>query len=526
MRFFNGIKDKITGISDGVKSGAVYALATLFSRGLAMLTLPLFTRIMTPGQIGVVTLYNSWYALLSVVATLSLTSGGFQVMMKEYPSKRNEYQSSVLTLTSVMAVVLATIYFCAPDFWNGATGLPTELMVLLLLGFLFAPAREFWLLRQRYEYKYKLSALVIFGSALLATLSSVAVVLWMGKEHPSAASGRLYANYVVLYGVAAVIWFALMGRGKTFFHREFWVKSLQLSLPLIGYSLAAQILNTSDRVMIGQMIGDTAVGIYGTLATVASLSQLVWSALNSSYVPYLYRNMDRAGNTIKKTSATLLGGYALVCAALIFLAPEIVRIFATEEYYEAIYIMPPIAAGIFLNAVSNLYSNVILYYKKTVYIMLPCVIAAVVNVALNLALIPSLGYVAAAYTTLFAHILLAVLEGGFVHVLRRREEKKRLASKSVGEGGGKVGEGRDGVCDESARSRKAGVCDESEGRRKDGGSVYDDRVIFLLSALIVGVALVGIVLYSLPILRYLAVVVCAGSAGLVGWKYFGKKKGR
>lgn len=60
-----------------------------------------------------------------------------------------------------------------------------------------------------------------------------------------------------------------------------------------------------------------------------------------------------------------MGAYAIVAALLTFFAPEIVRTLATEEYYEAIYIMPPIAGGVFLTCVSNMYSNIMIYYKKT-----------------------------------------------------------------------------------------------------------------------------------------------------------------
>lgn len=70
--------------------------------------------------------------------------------------------------------------------------------------------------------------------------------------------------------------------------------------------------------------------------------------------------------------------------------------------------MPPIAAGVFLTSISNLYSNILVYYKKTKYIMFAAIAAAVVNVALNLVAIPLFGYGAAAYTTLASYIILAV----------------------------------------------------------------------------------------------------------------------
>lgn len=52
-----------------------------------MITVPIFTRIMSTSEIGMVNLYNSWYSLLNVIATLSLTSGGFQAAMKDFEGK-------------------------------------------------------------------------------------------------------------------------------------------------------------------------------------------------------------------------------------------------------------------------------------------------------------------------------------------------------------------------------------------------------------------------------------------------------
>ena len=94
-------------LSESAKSAVVYTFATLFSRGLAIITVPIFTRMMTTTQIGTVNLYNSWYSLISAFATLSLTSGGFAVAMKEYAGDRDKYQSAVLSLTSIIAIIIA-----------------------------------------------------------------------------------------------------------------------------------------------------------------------------------------------------------------------------------------------------------------------------------------------------------------------------------------------------------------------------------------------------------------------------------
>lgn len=419
------LANKVRSIPLGVKSSFVYTLSTLFTRGLAIITVPLFTRIMTTEEIGLVNLYNSWYSMISVVATLSLTSGGFQVMMKDYPNNRNQYMSSVLSLTSVMAVLIAIIYCIAPSFWNSIIGLPTELMILMLVGFLVMPAHDFWLAQQRYEYRYKLAAILSFVLAIVATALSIVIVLNL-RDTGYSAEGRLFANYTVIYGVALVIWFILLIRGKVFYNKEFWKKSLALSVPLIGYSISAQILSVSDRTMIGNMVGNSAVGIYSTLYSVSSICTIFWGALNTSFIPYLYQNIDKDNNQINGISTLLLGAYSVIAILITYFAPEIVRILATEEYYEGIYIMPPIAAGVFLMAVTNMYSNIAVYYKKTIFVMVPAMIAAVLNIILNLIFIPIYGYVGAAYTTLIAYVVLAGLQALFALLLQRKKGNKHI----------------------------------------------------------------------------------------------------
>lgn len=476
------LASKIKKIPVEVKSATVYTFSTLFSRGLAIITVPIFTRLMSTSQIGIVNLYNSWYSMISAIATLSLTSGGYVVALREYENDRNGYQSSVLSLTSIIAVLLAITYFVNPTFWSRVLGLPKGLIVLMLIGFLFAPARDFWLARQRYEYKYKLSGIVMVGSALLASVLSILVVVKLSKiDVTIVAEGRLYSNYIIIYGVSAVIWIYTFFKGRTFVNKEYWKLSLVLSLPLVGYSISSQVLTVSDRMMISQMVDNSAVGIYSTLYTVSSLSLLVWQAVHSSFVPYIFRNIEKDNSGIKRVSAQLMTFYAVVAILMTFLAPEIVKILATREYYEAIYIMPPIAAGVFFTSFANLYSDIAVYYKKTKYVMYPAIIAAVSNLVLNYIFINLYGYMAAAYTTLFSYILFALFQGIW--------------------------------------ARK--ICKEHGIKT---GTIYNDKFMIMLAIITTAISLIGILFYRHTFLRYCAIVILGVIIVFVGRKVMKTKK--
>lgn len=478
----SALLNKIKKIPVGFKAAGVYTLASVFSRGLSIITVPIFTRLMSSTEIGVVNLYNSWHSMLSVVVTLSLTSGGYTAALREFSGERDQYQSSVLSLTSLMALLTAAVYLIRPAFWNELTGLPGTLFVLMLVGFFIMPAYDFWLARERYEYKYRLAAGLTAAMALLASAAAVAVVLFMdARGYEQVAVGRLYASNAVSYLITGVLWVILILRGKTFYNKKYWKFSLQLSIPLIGYALANQVLNVSDRMMISRMVSNSAVGIYGTLYTVSSISLLVWGAINSSFIPYLYENIDKENTGVKRYSLMLMGSYAIIAVLLTFVAPEIVRILATAEYYESIYIMPPIAGGVFLTCVSNMYSNVLIYYKKTHYIMYSAVTAAVVNVVLNFIFIARYGYMAAAYTTLVAYIVLAIIQ-----MLGARK-----------------------------------VCRLKRGEKYE---VYNDKAVAVMAAATIALSLCGLLLYRHTILRY-AVIALGGMLGAAFvWKTWKMKK--
>lgn len=477
------VLNKFKSISLGAKSAIVYTFATVFTRGLAIVTTPIFTRIMSTSEIGIINLYSSWYSLISVIATLALTSGGFAVAMNEFSNDRDRYQSSVLTLTTLIAACLALIYIIAPERWQEFLGLPNGLIILMIIGFIFAPARDFWLARQRYEYKYKLAALVTVISAFVGSTLSILVVVYLnycGSSH--VAEGRLYANYAVIYSVCAVIWVFIIKKGKTFYNKEFWKLSLSLSLPLVGYQIASQILNVSDRMMISKMIGNSEVGIYSTLYTVSSLSTMVWGAINSSFVPFLFQNIDDKNrkNDIANVAFKMLASYAVVAILVTFLAPEIVFILATPEYYEAKMIMPPIAAGIFFIALTQIYSNIVVYYKKTKYVMYPSLLAAITNIALNYVFIGKFGYMAAAYTTLISYVLLAVLQAFWAMRISNQHGHKH-------------------------------------------GTVYNDKLMFVLSLLTTAIVMSGVFWYSYNIVRYILVLFFILIGVLILYKYNSKR---
>ena len=345
------------------------------------------------------------------------------VGLKEFTGKRDEYVSSILTLTTITAGILLLVFVSAPSFWAELLGLPIGLVLLLLFGCLVTPAYEFWLMRQRYEYQYKKAATITVLTSVISTVFAVFAVILARDIPEHLGEIRLYVATGSSLLVYLVIWIMLLKKGGVFISRKFWTFSLALSLPLLGHSFASQMLSVSDRFFISKFVDNAAVGIYTTLYSVGSLALMLWGALNSSFVPYLFQNLEteQQRKEVSVNAAKLLGGFSVLTFAVALMAPEIVRILAPQEYLDNILIVPPIIAGVYFISVGNFYSNLLVYCKNTLSIMVSSVLAGTVNVILNVLLIPRFGFVAAAYNTLISYVVFALLQAfSSYHIFRKK----------------------------------------------------------------------------------------------------------
>jgi O-antigen/teichoic acid export membrane protein len=220
---------------------------------------------------------------------------------------------------------------------------------------------------------------------------------------------RISSMTLVSCSFYLIIYISIFRKGKLYFNKEYWMEALKVNVPLIPHYLSATILNQADRLMINDMVSSSAAGIYSVAYSAGMLIQIVVSSLNSSIVPWIYQKMKIGESRIVRSYINIVSVLLGVCVlAFTLLAPECMKVLGTEEYYEAIWIFPPLTLSVFYIYVYNLFANVELYFKKSIYITGASVLSAVINVGLNYLLIPGWGYMVAGYTTLFSYACYAL----------------------------------------------------------------------------------------------------------------------
>lgn len=388
-----------------VKASFWFAVCNILQKGVQFITLPVFTRLLTAGQFGQYSIYTTWIGVLGIVTSLQLFSGVFNNGMMRYENDRAGFISSLQGLASVCCIAVYVVYLAGCRFWNDLIGLPGFVIQMMFLELFMMPALEFWMQRQRYEFRYKGIVIVTIVVTAVNPLIGIAAVL----SGPEKGIRKTVAASFVNMIFGCMFYLFNIQKGKKLFVKEYWKYALKFNLPLVPHYLSAIILNSADRVMMQNMFGEREVGIYSLAYSLAGGMQVVMNAVSAAYSPWTYQKLkNREYAAFRRATTRLLMGMAAAALLPAVLSPEIISIMAPAAYDEAVYVMPPVTTSIFFIFLYGLFANIEFFHEKTRFVTAASVLAASVNIVLNYIFMPVFGYVAAGYTTMACYMLLAV----------------------------------------------------------------------------------------------------------------------
>lgn len=387
------------------KASFWYMLCSILQRGLSFLITPFFTRIMSLEEYGTVSLYYSWMVFVTVIATLAIPTGGFSKAMSKFADERNEYTSSVLSLSSVFSIICCVVYFVLRSLFGDFLGLDSKVMLLMFVDILFTTPLILWTIQNRFEFKYRWVVLITIVVSILTVILNVVTVLHFVQNKIMARIGSTVLVHVFIYGGIMLYIYA---KGKCFYKKRYWKYALLYNLPLIPHYLSQQVLIQSDRVMIDRICKTSDVAIYSLAYTFAVLMQIVVDAVHASFVPWSYQCMDDGKfEQVRKRTIQLVIVVGCLCLIISLIAPEVIMVLGGEKYLPATQIIPPVSMSVLLILLYSIFGNIEFYYEKTGYVMIASVVSSVINIILNFIFIPKYGFVAAGYTTLFSYFIYA-----------------------------------------------------------------------------------------------------------------------
>lgn len=384
-----------------LKAGIWYTICNFIVKGLAFLTMPIFTRIMTSSDIGMFSNITSWLNILAIITTFEIYSS-VSIARFDYKDDLDSYISSSLFLGTLITLGFYIIVLIFNNFFQKLFLVDFMTLNLMFIYLLVYPSIQMYQIRHRIKYNYIPIIVISLLNAILSTGTSVILVLLMKNK----LEGRILGYFIPLLVIALVVYIMLMVKGKSI-SKKYWKYALKISFPLIWHLLAGYILSSSDRIMITKIISSDANALYSVSYTISMVVSILWSSMNNAWSPWAYEKMDeKAYSSLKKNSKPYTIFFLIVVYLFMLITPELLLIMGGKYYLQAKYVMPPVMVGYIFQFVYSLYVNIEFYHKKQTNIAIGTIIAAIINIILNFIFIPIFGYIAAAYTTLIGYITL------------------------------------------------------------------------------------------------------------------------
>lgn len=400
----NKVFQKYESLPVQVRASFCFLICSFLQKGISMITTPIFTRIMSTSDYGQFGVFNSWYGIISIIVALGLAGGVHVQGLVKFDQERKVFTSSLQGLTLLLVLTWLLIYICFSKYWNSLFQLSTIQMLSMFIIIWTTAVFGFWANEQRTSYSYKTLVIITLLSSILKPTIEIVLVL----NYKDKATARIVCWVIADLITFSWMFLVQMKEGKVFFSKKFWIYSLGFNIPLVPHYLSQTVLNSADRIMIERMVGASESGIYNLAYSISLIMMLFNTALTQTISPWMYQKIkENKGKDIAPTAYITLILIAIVNLLLILLAPEAVSIFAPEEYYEAIWVIPPVAMSVYFMYAYDLFAKFAFYYEKTKVIMIASVFGAILNVALNYIFIHKFGYIAAGYTTLVCFIIYA-----------------------------------------------------------------------------------------------------------------------
>ncbi len=396
------------------KDTTIYGLGGLLPKAAGFILLPVYTRFLTPADYGIMSLATLVTTMVGVVMIVG-QNGSLTLFYRSSDTSVDEDERKRLLFTVVAfvlsfgAAVLGLLLLVGHSltqalFKSEEFTFSPFLVVALVTAYAQLPLG---LLQAVNRARGQAGTHTAFHLASFALNMSFTIYFVVALRQ--GAIGSLKGTLAAALIVAPVALVVLIRQARPRFSGAWLKKSLMFGLPLVPHFVAGWMLTFSDRYLLERIRTLEEVAMYSLAYNVAMVMNLVSLSINQAWGPVYYDVADSEERTRVLPKLTVVYGAAVAVAAigLVLFSHELVLLLAAPRFWPAAPLVPIVVAGYYCFASYSVVSTGIFYRKRTKYVPLISAGAAVLNIGLNLLLMPRYGMWAAAWNTLVAYAAMA-----------------------------------------------------------------------------------------------------------------------
>jgi polysaccharide transporter, PST family len=375
--------------------------------GLGLFVGVLIARTLGPAQFGLLSFALAVVTMFGAVGTLGLESVTVRELVRD-STNRPRVLGTVFGLKLAGSAIAALLVVLVA--WLLRSGEPHvwRISAIIALGQLFLAFDVIdYVFQARLQSRYS----VLAKNAAFCVVAIVRVVLVVRHASLEAFVWAIALEYVL----AGVLLLATFGRVeglaalKWEFRRDLATRLLRSSWPLVLSGLVIAIYLRIDQIMLAAMAGDAAVGVYSVAARLAEVWYFVPMALTTSTLPALIQSRERSHAEFTQRTERLFTVMVLLSVAVaipttLLARPVVLFLYGPEYAGSVVPLIVLTWTGVFVS-LGVARESWMLAEGLMTHSFATTVWGAVINVLLNLVLIPRYGGLGAAIATLAAQIV-------------------------------------------------------------------------------------------------------------------------
>ncbi len=404
-------------MSNLIKNTSLYSIGTILPKAASFILLPIYTSFLSVEEYGIISAMLVFSAFLIILITLNIERSIFRLYY-DYKTElqKKEYIGTVLISVFCLSTIMIGVIFLAKDYvsliYKSIDFYPYFTITILTVYF-----GVYWnVLAVLLQVLEKAKLFVMLGIIQFVISSSLILlfVVYFKEGAYGYLKGGLFSNLIMLPFFIKHLWPYI----KLKFNKEIIINTLKYSLPIVPAVLSAQIIDLSDRVFIENYFSNTELGLYSLAYTIAAVVLVITEAFKKAYDPFFYKiansyNKEKAKKTLINTNELYYLVTIFICFCIALVSKEMIFWFFPKSYFISYKIVPIISLAYAFSKISGLINLSFYQEKETLKLMNLSICAAILNIGLNIILIPPYGYYGAAIATLITFVFMFFLKYHF-----------------------------------------------------------------------------------------------------------------
>ena len=394
----------------------IYGFATVLPRLMNFILVPLHVTALSTVGYSVNTTFFVWAAFFNVILTYGMETAFFRFFSNS-DKKQQVFSTAFISLT-ITTIFFFLIVFLFRDYLIELVDLSPKYFNMLL-----AILALDTLVVVPFAYLRASNRPIIFAGIKIFNIVIVVLVnfffLWLVPDYPSLVPDFIVDRYsttdqvqyiflanLLASGVTFLILLPYFFRSKIEFQFGIFKQMWKYGWPIMIAGIAFVINEMLDKILLKEMISEDIMGAYAGCYKLAIFMTIFVQAFRMGAEPFFFNHSKN--ENAKQTYANILNyfvifGSFILLVMVVFLDLFKVLIIPNPDYWVTISVVPIILlANLFL----GIYHNLAVWYKltdRTKAGMYISIIGALITIVMNIILIPVIGFMASAYTTLAAY---------------------------------------------------------------------------------------------------------------------------